>query len=91
MRQGPFCGWSAPTGPDRMWVADFTYCWTLAGFVYVAFVTDVFSRRILGWRVSTARTTCLVTSVLDQALFTRRRASLAFTATGLAATSVVSG
>ena len=46
--------------------------WTLTGFVYVSFVTDVFSRRILGWRVSTSKTTALVLSALDQALFTRR-------------------
>ena len=41
-----------------------TYVWTLAGFVYVSFVTDVFSRRILGWRVSTSKTTSLVLSAL---------------------------
>ncbi len=57
--------------------------WTLAGSVYVSFVTDVYSRRILGWRVSTAKTTPLVTSALEQALFTRRRGNAAFTATGL--------
>ena len=75
--------WSTPTRPDAWWVADFTYVWTLAGFVYVSFVTDVFSRRILGWRVSTAKTTPLVLSALEQALFTRRRADVRFTATGL--------
>ena len=45
-------GWAAPTGIDQLWVADFSYVWTLAGFCYVAFVVDVFSRRILGWRVT---------------------------------------
>jgi transposase InsO family protein len=40
--------WDAPRGVDQLWVADFSYVWTLAGFVYVAFVVDVFSRRILG-------------------------------------------
>jgi transposase InsO family protein len=55
----------------------------LAGFVYVSFVTDVYSRRILGWRVSCSRTTPLVSSALEQALFTRRRGNAAFTATGL--------
>ncbi|GLY33887.1 hypothetical protein Kisp02_72520 [Kineosporia sp. NBRC 101731] len=75
--------WDAPTAPDQGWVADFTYVWTLAGFVYVSFVTDVFSRRILGWRVSTTKTTPLVLSALEQALFTRRRANTRFTATGL--------
>jgi hypothetical protein len=75
--------WASPTRPDEWWVADFTYVWTLAGFVYVSFVTDVYSRRILGWRVSTAKTTPLVMSALEQALFTRRRGNAAFTATGL--------
>jgi transposase InsO family protein len=64
-------------------VADFTYVWTRAGFVHVSFVTDVFSRRILGSRVSTAKTTPLLLSALEQALFTRRRADVRFTATGL--------
>ena len=40
--------WDALTGPDQLWVADFSYVWTLAGFVYVAFVVDAFSRRISG-------------------------------------------
>ena len=75
--------WATPSRPDQWWVADFTYVWTLAGFVYVSFVTDVYSRRILGWRVSTSKTTPLVTSALEQALFTRRRGDTAFTATGL--------
>ena len=75
--------WSAPTRPDQCWVADFTYVWTPAGFVYVSFVTDVFSRRILGWRVSTSKTTSLVLSALEQALFTRRRHNSRFTSTGL--------
>src|SRR4051812_8138251 len=48
-------GWDAPTAPDQLWVADFSYVWTLAGFCYVAFVVDVFSRRILGWRHSTSK------------------------------------
>lgn len=75
--------WGAPVRPDQWWVADFTYVWTLAGFVYVSFVTDVYSRRILGWRVSTSKTTALVLSALDQALFTRRRHNSRFSATGL--------
>ena len=75
--------WTTPTRPDQWWVADFTYVWTLAGFVYVSFVTDVYSRRILGWRVSSSKTTPLVSSALEQALFTRRRGNAAFTATGL--------
>ncbi len=75
--------WSTPSRPDQWWVADFSYVWTLAGFCYVAFCIDVFSRRILGWRVMTSKTTGLVTSVLEQALFTRRYSEFRFTATGL--------
>jgi putative transposase len=64
-------GWNAPTGMDpgidQLWVADFSYVWTLAGFVYVAFIVDVHSRRILGWRVSTSRAAPLVTDALRQA------------------------
>lgn len=75
--------WSTPTRPDQWWVADFTYVWTLAGFVYVSFVTDVFSRRILGWRVSSSKATPLVMSAFEQALFTRRRTDARFTSTGL--------
>ena len=51
--------WRAPTGSDQLWVADFSYVWTLAGFCYVSFVTDVWSRRILGWRVSPSKATPL--------------------------------
>lgn len=75
--------WGYPTRPDQWWVADFTYVWTLTGFVYVSFLTDVFSRRILGWRVSTSKTTALVLAALEQALFTRRRHNVAFTSRGL--------
>jgi putative transposase len=75
--------WKTPTHPDQWWVADFTYVWTLVGFVYVSFVTDVFSRRILGWRVSTSKTTALVLSALEQALFTRRRHNSSFSSAGL--------
>jgi len=75
--------WSTPTRPDQWWVADFTYVWTLAGFCYASFVTDVYSRRILGWRVSTSKATPLVMSALEQALFTRRRTDARFTSKGL--------
>jgi transposase InsO family protein len=75
--------WSTPTRPDMWWVADFTYVWTLEGFVYTSFVTDVCSRRILGWRTSSSKTTPLVMSALEQALFTRRRADARFTPKGL--------
>ena len=76
-------GWDAPTGPDQLWVADFSYVWTLAGFVYVAFVVDVFSRRILGWRVTTSKHTSLVTDALRQALNVRARHESHWTAMGL--------
>lgn len=76
-------GWNSPTRPDALWVADFTYVWTTCGFAYVSFITDVYSRRILGWRVSMAKTTDLVSAALAQALATRRRASSDFTARGL--------
>lgn len=75
--------WNYPSRPDQWWVADYTYVWTTAGFCYVSFITDVFSRMILGWRVSTSQSTPLVTSALEQALFTRRRTRFEFTAEGL--------
>lgn len=75
--------WSWPSRPDQWWVADFTYVWTVAGFCYVSFITDVYSRRILGWRVMTSKTTTLVLSALEQSLFTRRRTNVEFTTTGL--------
>jgi putative transposase len=76
-------GWDAPSGVDQLWVADFSYVWTLAGFVYVAFVVDVFSRRILGWRVTTTKHTGMVTDALRQALQVRRRAQDMWVAPGL--------
>jgi transposase InsO family protein len=75
--------WGMPTHPDQWWVADFTYVWTLRGFCYTSFVTDVYSRRILGWRENTSKATPLVTSALEQALFTRQRHDCHFTSAGL--------
>jgi putative transposase len=63
----------SPPVPDRLWVADFTYVPTWAGMVYVAFVIDAYSRRILGWRAATTMKTALVLDALEQALWTRRR------------------
>jgi putative transposase len=57
--------------PNRAWVADFTYCRTWAGFVYVAFVIDCFSRAIVGWHAATAKTTPLVTTALRMGLWRR--------------------
>jgi putative transposase len=76
-------GWKTPNRPDAIWVADFTYVWTACGFVYTSFITDVYSRRILGWKTSSSKTSDLVTGALQQALATRRRASSEFTANGL--------
>jgi transposase InsO family protein len=57
--------------PNELWVADFTYVATWAGFVYVAFVIDVFARRIIGWRVARSMSTDLVLDALEQALWAR--------------------
>jgi transposase InsO family protein len=58
--------------PNRLWVSDFTYVATWQGFVYVAFVIDVFARRIVGWRVSRTAHTSFVLDALEQALHERR-------------------
>jgi transposase InsO family protein len=57
--------------PNQLWVADLTYVATWAGFVYVAFVTDVFSRKIVGWRVSNSLRSDLALDALEQALHAR--------------------
>ena len=59
------------TRPNQLWVADITYVATWRGVVYVAFVTDVFSRRIVGWRVWNSLKTDLVLDALEQALYAR--------------------
>jgi putative transposase len=59
--------------PNRLWVADFTYCPTWDGMVYVAFVIDAFSRRITGWRAAATMTTALVLDALEHAVWTRGR------------------
>jgi len=58
--------------PNALWVADFTYVSTWAGFVYVAFVIDAFARRIVGWRVSRKAEASFVLDALEQALCERR-------------------
>ena len=58
--------------PNQLWVADLTYVATWRGFVYVAFVVDVFSRRIVGWRASSSLRSDLALDALEQALFDRQ-------------------
>jgi transposase InsO family protein len=57
--------------PNQLWVADFTYVATWRGFVYVAFVLDVFARRIVGWRATTRVRSDLALDALEQALYDR--------------------
>ena len=64
------------TGPDQLWVADFTYCSTWSGVVYVAFVVDVFSRRIVGWKTARSMAASLVVDALNMAAWTRRGVDL---------------
>jgi putative transposase len=59
-------------GPNVLWVSDFTYVATWAGFVYVAFVIDAYARRIVGWRVSRTAHASFVLDALEQALHDRR-------------------
>lgn len=58
--------------PNQLWVSDFTYVSTWQGWLYVAFVIDVFARRIVGWRVSDSMRTDFVLDALEQALYARR-------------------
>jgi transposase InsO family protein len=58
--------------PNALWVVDFTYVHTWAGFVYVAFVIDAYARRIVGWKVSTAPTASFVLDALEQAIHARK-------------------
>lgn len=58
--------------PNQLWVSDFTYVSTWQGWLYVAFVIDVYARRIVGWRVSRHMTTDFVLDALEQALHARR-------------------
>jgi transposase-like protein len=58
--------------PNQLWVSDFTYVSTWQGWLYVAFVIDVFARRIVGWRVSSSMHTDFVLDALEQALYARQ-------------------
>jgi hypothetical protein len=57
--------------PNRRWIADFTYIWTAEGWLYVAAVVDLFSRRVVGWSMSAAMTAQLVTDALVMAIWRR--------------------
>ena len=59
------------TAPNQLWIAEITYVATWSGFVYTAFVTDVFSRRIIGWRTATTLRADLALDPLEMALWTR--------------------
>ena len=61
---------------DALWVADSTYCSTWSGIVYVAFIIDVFSRRLVGWKAARSMTASLVVDALNMAAWTRRNTSL---------------
>ena len=64
------------TRPNQLWVSDFTYVATWRGFVYVAFVIDVFARRIVGWRASASLRTDLALDALEQAVYDRETGQL---------------
>jgi len=61
----------AAPAPNRKWIADFTYVWTVEGWLYVAVVIDLFSRRVVGWSMSAAMTAQLVTDALVMAIWRR--------------------
>jgi putative transposase len=64
------------TAPNQLWVADFTYVRTWAGFTYVAFVIDVFSRMIVGWKADTNMHAALVAETLEMAVWARGRTGI---------------
>ena len=68
-------GFSAP-GPNRLWVADITYVKTHSGWVYVAFVIDVYSRMVLGWQASRSLRSDLALDALEMAIWNRQRAGI---------------
>jgi putative transposase len=69
--------------PNRVWVADLTYVWTWAGFCYVAFILDVYARRIVGWRCATHLRTDLALDALEMAIWGRLRQRPGTDLTGL--------
>ena len=62
--------------PNRLWVADLTYVKTHVGLCYVAFVTDVYPRRVVGWQVSTSLRSDLALDALEMAIYSRNRQEL---------------
>jgi putative transposase len=66
-------GPASPPAPNRKWIADFTYIWTAEGWLYVAAVLDLFSRRVVGWSMSATMTAQLVTDALVTAIWRRGR------------------
>ena len=75
--------WDSVSAPNQWWVADFTYVYTRQGFCYVAFVTDVYSRRILGYTVSKTKHSEFVVDALRQALSMRARHDANFDPVGI--------
>jgi putative transposase len=65
----------APTAPNQVWVADITYLWTLEGWIYLAAVMDLFSRKIVGWALAPTMETALVKEALQRALASRQPAA----------------
>src|ERR1700678_3405523 len=63
-------------GPDQLWVADITYVPTSAGFLFVAIVLDVYSRRVVGWAMATHLRTELVLDALNMAIYRRKPANV---------------
>ena len=63
----------AAVAPNRLWVADFTYCRTMSGWAFTAFVIDVFARKIVGWKVASEMTTHLVDAAITNAIDFRKR------------------
>lgn len=59
--------------PDQKWIANFTYIWTVEGWLYVAAVVDLFSRRVVGWAMKAEMTAQLVTDALSVAIWRRGR------------------
>ncbi len=73
----------AASAPNRLWVADITYVRTWSGFVYVAFITDVYSRMIVGWQASRSLRSDLALDALEQAIWARSRPARSSTSSSI--------